>query len=621
MSGGEIVKKIEGAEVLYFPARLRVVAPAENASQDRDADAEGDRTIRVAEGGAQEETPEAAVLSSASAGGASSVRAAAAGAAASSEKSSRAGGSDFSAAGGNGGRRRHDADDDDLDRRCARLPMTDLGNAERFKLRFGDKVRWCQVIGFMVWDDRRWNTEMSDGLVMLAEHTVVRAIQAEADAIRDTAADFIVETKGTKADPIFVMYSDKLAQWGRQSESANKLGAISKRAAPMLEIAAEALDRDPMKLNVLNGTLVFDKSFDGYVRLKPHDQSDLITKLAPVLYNPDAACPQYDAFMARVQPKRDDDGPSSSVRFLHQWAGLSLTGETGEQRYTFHYGKGRNGKGVWVSTVSHVLGDYAGSIRIESFLDSGRAQAGGQATPDIAKLPGVRFLTTSEPKKGSVLDEGLIKLFTGEDTISARFLNKEFFEFRPVAKLTMQGNYRPKISGTDEGIWNRTILVPWPIFIPKEERDLKLAHKLRAESSGILNRFLDGLRDWMDHGLILPGSVVAATEEYRSDSDPLGRFLEACTRADLGKRVQSSEMHLLFAAWAKANGEAEWTPKGLAMALKERGIASKKSVNMFWLDITLTKSVSDFLDDSGKPLRSGQASASGYGDDYEQVYD
>ena len=636
MSGGDdIIRAIETAAVLQFPGARR--APAQDSAGEagpRDAAAGGD---------APEETPEASDLSPAPQGardGGPCRPAAPPAAAGEKRKSSHAGGSREAApaaagdGAGDAGAEADDEgasdpsrekDDDDgaaLDRALAFLPMTDLGNSERFHRRFSGKFRYCEEIGWLAWDGRRWNRDGASALVMLAEHECVRAIQDEADAIAGTTLDFIVDVKkhrGEEDEEIW--FSGKLRGWGRMSESANKLGSISKRAAPMLSVPIERLDADPMKFNVANGTLAFSRDFDGYVRLTPHAPDDMITKLAPVAYDPHAECPLYDAFLARVQPQREDNGRMQMNRFLHQWAGLALTGETGEQRYTFHYGKGRNGKGVWVSTVSHVLGDYAGSIRIESFLDSGRATSGGQATPDLAKLPGVRFLATSEPKKGATLDEGLVKLFTGEDVISARHLNKGFFEFRPVAKLTMQGNYRPKISGTDEGIWNRTILVPWPVFIPKEERDRNLAQKLKGEASGVLNRFLDGLRDWLDNGLTLPGSVQAATDDYRTDSDPLGRFLEGCTRPQIGKRVQSSEMHAVFAAWAKSVGETEWTPKGLAMALKERGVAAKKSANMFWLDIELIKSVSDFLDEHGKPLRADEVPRAGPAEGWETVYD
>ena len=145
---------------------------------------------------------------------------------------------------------------------------------------------------------------------------------------------------------------------------------------------------------------------------------------------------------------------------------------------------------------------------------------GGEPTPDLAMLAGVRFLRTSEPERGAKLSETLIKLITGGDAMQVRHLNRDFFELRPQFKLTMSGNYRPEIRGADEGIWRRGDLVPWTVTVPLEKRDLRLGAKLRAEASGILNRLLDGLRDWIDNGLTLPDQVTAATASYRSDSNP-----------------------------------------------------------------------------------------------------
>jgi len=501
------------------------------------------------------------------------------------------------------------SDDSSLHRRCAFLPMTDLGNAERFFARNANKVLWCEKLGWLMWDGRRFKRDGANDAVMSAVQATVRAIQLEAKTIRGSDDDYeTVDKRGN-----VTLFSDKVAAWGRASESNNRISAISKLAAAKFAVGPDDLDRDLYAINVFNGTLRVGRDIDGYVRLDPHDPKDLITKLARVTYDPNAPAEKFRAFLDQVQPP-DEGGGRATQRFLAQWAGLGLTGDTSEQRLTFHYGKGRNGKGTWVKCLLHVCGDYADTIPIESFLDSGRARAGGQATPDIAKLPGVRLLTTSEPKKGATLDEGLVKLFTGEDRIDARHLNKEFFSFRPQAKLTMQGNYRPKISGTDEGIWQRMILVPWPVIIPAEKRDKGLDKKLFAEASGILNWMLDGLRDWLDHGLLLPEAVVAATAAYRDDSDPLGRFLEVCTKPDLGKRVQAVEMHRLYCAWAKANGEAEWTMKGLGMAMTERGIPKKKASEIWWLDLSLTKAVSDFVNEHGRVWSDGERG----GDDEER---
>lgn len=482
----------------------------------------------------------------------------------------------------------------DLDQRLAFFPLTDLGNAERFVERHRGRFLFCPTMGWLAWDGRRWGPDGADGLILRAEHDTARAIQAEADAIRESDRDLRIDVK---KDGTVVMLSDKIAAWGRTSEGASRLGAIAKRAAPYLEVAPAALDADPMRINVLNGTLAIATRDDGsYVVLRPHEPTDLITKLAPVAYDPSAACPAFDAFLARVQPD------PTVRRFLDQWSGLSLTGDTGEQKLVFHHGTGRNGKSVYVDAVGHVAGDYAATIPIETFLETGRARRGGEATPDLATLPGVRMLRTSEPEKGAKLAEALIKLATGGEPINARHLNKPFFSFKPCFKLTIQGNYRPKVDGTDEGIWGRLTLVPWGVFIPKPERDRGLGLKLRAEASGILNRLLSGLCDWLDNGLVIPAEVEVATETYRADSDPIGRFLAACTRPLIGARAQSTALHTLYGAWARVNGEAPRNQTVFGKALKERGLADKKSGVQWWLDIEMVKHPNDFVDFHGEPL-------------------
>jgi putative DNA primase/helicase len=473
-----------------------------------------------------------------------------------------------------------------LDDELAFKPLTDLGNAERFKARNANTLHHVDAIGWLAWDGRRWAREGADVAVQKAVHATVRAIQDEADAIRDTEKDLEVDRK--KDEP--VMLSDRVAGWGRASESATKIAAIQKLAAPYLSVEAAALDADPLQINVLNGTIRISRApgDEDPVSFTPHDPSQMITKLAPVIYDPVATCPTYDEFLKEVQPTPE------TRRFLHQWGGYSLTGDIGEHKLCFNYGKGRNGKSTLMDAWGAVAGDYGETVPIETFLDQGRGRNAGAATPDLALLPGVRMLRTSEPEKGAKLAESLIKLTTGGEPIQARHLNRDYFKFRPQFKLTMSGNYRPSVSGTDEGIWRRVVLIPWSVTVAAP--DPLLPTKLLAETSGILNRLLDGLRDYLENGLILPGEVADATADYRDDSDPLGRFLAECVEAASGERVSSQAMHRLFVAWARADGEREWSQKGLAMALKERRFRSKHSNGMSWLDCRLVKTEAHFAD-------------------------
>ncbi|MGX7926474.1 DNA primase family protein [Tsuneonella sp. HG094] len=557
--------------------------------------------------------------------------------------------------------------DPERDLACARLPLTDLGNAERWRVRFGHDFRFCAEIGWFAWDGRRWAllSEEKDALparVMQSVFATVRAIRNEAalvaasgyppvlgmsdkqlreleawtDAEKTTSWDLYAnaaERAGIDGpggvevgdwlaglEPMDVvlgkkLWSQSIAAWAKTSEGAGKLLSIAKLAKsfPDVAIGPDALDADRMAINVENGTLRIvantrkltdeeraarvaagkkDAAFvtEG-VRIKrfPHDRADLLTKLAPVKYAPNAACPHYDTFIARVQPDE------TMRRFIHQWGGLSLTGDIGEQKLAFFYGGGSNGKGTWVEAVAHLAGDYAGSIPIESFLENGTKRRGDQATPDIARLPGVRFLRVSEPEKGSALNEGLIKMVTGGDPVDARHLNKGFFTFLPSFKMTISGNHKPKVKDTSDGIWRRMQLVPWEVNIPAEERDRQLGGKLQAEASGILNRLLEGLIDWRQNGLIEPEQVKNATRAYRDASDELGRFLSAlCEVGDdpLACRVKSSELFEYYTAWCEAAGGSFWKAKGFVAAMEDKGFERKTSNGVWWLRVRLRDGLS-----------------------------
>jgi putative DNA primase/helicase len=159
----------------------------------------------------------------------------------------------------------------------------------------------------------------------------------------------------------------------------------------------------------------------------------------------------------------------------------------------------------------------------------------------------------------------------------------------------MSGNYKPRIDGgeADSGIWRRVVLVPWAVTISKEKRDMGLGAKLKAEGSGILNRWLAALAVWCEHGLQLPDQVAKATEEFRVESDPLGRFFSECCRRNAGDRVSATTLYELFVAWARFSGERgkhDWTQTGFGNAMRDRGLEKVKTDGlMHYLNITATR--------------------------------
>jgi putative DNA primase/helicase len=499
-----------------------------------------------------------------------------------------------------------------LDRWMAFFPMTELGLIERYVQRQKNRLKFCDALGWLLWNGKCWTRTGAKGAAIAAGHEVVRAIQDEAESIRDTEFDEIVALKPGKKkddDPKEIMLSDLLASFGRESETKAKM-TLQDHAASYLEVEIDELDADPFAINVMNGTLLVRRKWTGAlpmgwqqvnanIRMKPHDQNDLITKMMPVSFDADAQCARYDDFMEVVQP-------SGTMRdFLDEWNGYALTGDASEQKLLFHYGTGKNGKSTESAVRLFIVGDYGKSIPIETFVSEGRARSAGQATPDLAMLRRVRNLVTSEPEKGWKLNEALIKVLTGGDEVPVRELHRAYFMLKPEFKMSIGGNFKPNISGgeAESGIWRRVVLVPWMVKITKEQRDPHLIDKLKLESAGILNRWLAGLARWLQRGhLALPEEVTRATEEFRVASDWLGRFLEECTRPSETGSIQSSALHALYAAWCKVAGEREWSPTIFGKALDERGIIRVKRSSNFWDGIEAIKNVNDFVDFEGKPI-------------------
>lgn len=468
-------------------------------------------------------------------------------------------------------------------------PLTDLGNVERFEARFGSDFAHVPEWGWLNWDGRRWARDGAEAAVMEAAFATVRHIQREAGWLNDQRDNLnpVVKVK----DGVPVRRADLLAGWGRASESRAKLQAIEVLAQSVLAHRSGDFDKKPMALNVLNGTLHFERAGEGcsdlVVTMRAHDRADRLTRLAPVKWTEGAQAPRWRAFMERVQPD------PANRRFLAAWAGYCLTGDTSEQRFVINHGKGANGKSVWADVMAWVLGDYAATVPIETFLADGRGKKGDSASPDLARLPGRRFVRTSEPKKGVSFAEELVKLITGQEPMTVRHLHREFFEFQPEMKITVSANPRPEASA-DAAFWRRVVLVPWEVVIPKAEQDANLALKLRDEGPGILNWMIEGLRDWFEGGLPLSEAIVEATRDYREDKDPLGRFLAECTEEDPAGRVESQHLYQLFVAWARANGEKEWTQKGFSNAMVDKGIHRIRSDGAKWVGLRCVKSLMDF---------------------------
>ena len=262
---------------------------------------------------------------------------------------------------------------------------------------------------------------------------------------------------------------------------------------------------------------------------EPPNRLDYCTKQTAVCPAPVATpCPMWMAFLNRVTGNND-----TLIGFLQRYLGYCCTGHVYEHVVVFLYGTGGNGKGVFVSTVVGIFGDYAISAPMEMFL----ASKYDRHPTEIARLKGARLVVAHETTKGRAWDEAKIKNLTGGDRLSGRFMRGDFFDFTPTHKMIISGNTKPSLRNIDEGIRRRFLLVPFTVQIPPRERDPKLAEKLKTEWPAILRWMLDGCLEWRRVGLVVPTIVRDATDEYLADQDTLAQWIEDCL--DLATRTPS----------------------------------------------------------------------------------
>ena len=331
-----------------------------------------------------------------------------------------------------------------------------------------------------------------------------------------------------------------------------------------MTVSAADLDAEPNLLGVRNGVL----DLRG-LALRAFCPDYLITKRAGVDFGPEATAPQFEAFLARVQPD------ASVRRLLQQIAGLTLWGEPGEQRLFFFHGGGANGKTTFVEALMYVLGGYGVSIQAEALMRQERSSQGPSA--DTLRLQGARGAFASEVREGR-LDEERVKLWTGGDVLTARpVYGKSFIDFAPSHTFIMTGNHRPAIHDTSVGIWRRVTLIEWGVQIPEHEQDARLSERLRREGSGILNWALEGVEDYWANGLAVPLSVKAATERYRTDEDIVGQFISERCRLGGDLSCPTGDLYAAYTGWAAGNGMKAATKNTFTRRLNDRGFALSNS--------------------------------------------
>jgi putative DNA primase/helicase len=415
-------------------------------------------------------------------------------------------------------------------------PLTEDSAAIEFAARYGETLRYCHDRGsWYRWDGAIWRPERTN----LAFHYARELARDLSKSVSDR--DLVIASKTSFAAGV-----ERFA-----------------RADRVFARTAEDWDQDPMLAGCPDGVLDLRTG-----EVNAADPALGITKSLAVAPAAKADCPRWTSFLNETF-----GGDEGLVRFVQQFLGYSLTGDVSEHALLYGYGAGGNGKSVLLNTVMGILGDYALTAAMDTFT----ASKSDKHTTDLARLHGARFVTASEVEEGRALAESRIKQLTGGDRITARFMCKDNFEFKPAFKLFLVGNHRPTLHSVDDAIRRRFNIVPFNYKPAKPEPDLE--HKLRQQWPAILRWMVEGCVDWHANRLIRPDTVVEATNAYFADQDLFAQWLEDKCDAEPGNEHKWERSGDLFANWklyATEAGEHPGATKTFAEQMRRRGFESHR---------------------------------------------
>jgi len=336
---------------------------------------------------------------------------------------------------------------------------------------------------------------------------------------------------------------------------------LSARSLPEMTAYNSEFDNDPNNLNVQN--CIVDLKTGNKI---DHSPEFKMRQIANVVYDPEAKSEKWDKFLDEITNSNHE-----LKEYLQRIIGYSLTGSTNEQVFFIFVGKGANGKSTFLNLFSNILGDYAKVTPTKTLMKGYQG-----INTDEARLNGARFVVASEANKGQKLDEAKIKKMTGGDTITARFMRKDFVEFQAKFKLFMAVNTLPEVSA-DDAIFRRIRVVPFDVRFQTEKLNKDIQKELLEVSEAILAWAVEGAVKWYKEGLPNCQKVEDATKVYQESADILDRFISTILTKDPKSRISISELYDTYKDWATGNSERSLTKRELGQLMCAKGFEQKKS--------------------------------------------
>lgn len=425
----------------------------------------------------------------------------------------------------------------------------DRGMGELFADVYRDYCRFnVTAKEWYVFDGKVWKADTGAMLVSQRAKELTNALLAYCATIED---------ERQKAD-----YLKKVSNYGQLRYRETMI----KDARDKYFITQNDLDKNLDLFNCQNGTYNLRTG-----EFKPHNPQDLISRTSNVIYDPEARSTRFEQFISDIM-----QGDTAKINYLQTILGYALTAETTlETCWILYGGTTRNGKSTLTETVAYMMGNSGGYALTTppQTLAQKQNKDTRQASGDIARLDGCRFLNASEPPKRMLFDTALLKTLLGRDSITARNIFEREFEFQPHFKLFINTNYLPVIQDDSLFSSGRINVVTFDRHFSPQEQDRGLKDELKTPEniSGIFNWCLDGLRRYREQGAEPPEVVQAATAEYRQNSDKIGNFITECL-IKTGRNTGASAVYQRFSEWCDDNGYGTESKGNFYDELRNKGI-------------------------------------------------
>ncbi len=463
---------------------------------------------------------------------------------------------------------------------------SDVGQAEVLAKYFSNELRYSPATHFIRYSDHYWQESEPGAQAVAHELTRRQLKEANRDLVealvkmKNCGAQQILDST-SKAKAEQLMNSDQLEFYQEFLEAkAYQSFAIKRRDSkyitstlkeshPMLEISPRDLDADCFALCTPEATFDLRQGMTG---AREHSPEDFITKITSVSPNAKGVDIWQDCLGLIFQNNQ------ALIDYVQMICGLAAIGKVYVEALIIAYGDGRNGKSTFWNVISRVLGLYSGNISADTLTVGCRRNI----KPEMAEVKGKRLLIAAEMQEGARLNDSTVKQLCSTDDVFAEKKYKDPFSFKPCHTLVLYTNHLPRVSASDDGIWRRLIVIPFNAKITGSS-DIKNYSEYLYDNAGgaILSWIIEGSKKVIDadYHIPVPECVQNAIDEYRSQNDWFGHFLEDKCELDASFRESSSKLYQTYRNYCNDTNEYSRSTADFYFALENAGFARMKVKN------------------------------------------